>query len=124
MQLDVRFSGVGRSHRLNCNLEAAVLAPLERFRHWVRHVCLYVEDINGPRGGVDKQCRFVVHLRHMPPIVIQDRDETMLPLLHRIANRAAHTLSRKTKRKKMRASGKGRGGLSDHFASKVEANVA
>jgi hypothetical protein len=63
---------------------------------------LYVEDVNGPRGGVDKQCRCVLHLRRMPPVVIQDKDESMNALIYRVANRAAYALSQRTDRRTKR----------------------
>jgi hypothetical protein len=46
-------------------LEAA-LAPVGR--HLLR-VEAYLTDVNGPRGGPDKRCRVVAHLRSGPVIV-------------------------------------------------------
>ena len=98
MRLDIRFSGTKQNGNLNGKLEAILLDSLERFQRRVRHVCVFIEDVNGPKGGIDKQCRCVVHLRKMPPIVIQDEDTDLVALVHRIANRASYTLSEKTKR--------------------------
>lgn len=36
------------------------LAPLRAFLLWVD---VYLTDVNGPRGGPDKRCRVVAHLR-------------------------------------------------------------
>ncbi len=102
MRLDVRFSGTKHNVRWDKNLETVLLDSLERFQPWVRYVYLYIEDVNGPKGGVDKQCRCVVHLRRMPPVVIQAEGDNLTALTYRIANRASHTLNQKTKRKKMR----------------------
>lgn len=38
----------------------AVLAPVRRYLLWVD---AYLTDVNGPRGGPDKRCRVVAHLR-------------------------------------------------------------
>lgn len=46
-------------------LEAA-LAPVRRHLLWVD---AYLTDVNGPRGGPDKQCRVVAHLRTGPVVV-------------------------------------------------------
>ena len=81
------------------------LTALGRFGHLLKHVHLYIEDINGPRGGIDKQCRCLLHLRRMPPIVIQDQDENVGALVHRVADRAAYALSQKADRQKKRPKG-------------------
>jgi hypothetical protein len=46
-------------------LETA-LAPVQRFLLWVD---VYLTDVNGPRGGPDKRCRVVAHLRSGPVVV-------------------------------------------------------
>ena len=103
MQLNIRFSGGKRTDFGDYDYEHVLLSALERFRHRMKQVCLYVEDVNGPRGGIDKQVRCVLHLRRMPPIVIQDQDESMAALIYRVANRASYSLSRKADRRKKRS---------------------
>ena len=103
MQLNIRFSGGTRSDFGYHDYEEILASSLERFQHRLKQVYLYVEDINGPRGGIDKQCRCVLHLRRMPPIVIQDQDETMGALLYRVANRASYALSQRVDRTKKRS---------------------
>ncbi len=112
MRLDVRFSGTQQQSHWSDSLEAILLDALERFQRRVRYVCLYFEDVNGPKGGVDKQCRCVVHLRRMPPIVIQDEDANFVALVRRIANRAAYRLSERTKRRTQKGTRR-RGGPED-----------
>ncbi len=102
MQLDIRFSGVKRTHAWDSRFEDVLLCSLEKFRHRVKQICLYIEDVNGPKRGVDKQCRCVLHLRRMPPVVIQDQDESLVSLIYRIANRASYSLSQKTDRRNSR----------------------
>ena len=106
MKLDVRFIGVNHADFWDANLETILLESLERFRRWVKHVCLYIEDVNGPRGGVDKQCRCVVHLRRMPPVVVQTEADNMNALIYRTATRASYSLNRKTKRRIVRGASK------------------
>lgn len=98
MNLTIRFSGGRRADFGNFDLEGILATSLERFAHRLKQIYLYLEDINGPRGGVDKQCRCVLHLRRLPPVVIQDQDESVYALIHRVANRAAYALSQKTDR--------------------------
>jgi len=99
MNVQVHIANAQRSRLGGCDFENILLGTLERFQHRLKQVYLYIEDLNGPRGGVDKQCRCVLHLRRMPPIVVQDRDESLTSLIHRVANRAAYALSQKTDRR-------------------------
>jgi len=103
MQLTVRFSGGKRSDFGDHDYEGVLRDSLARFQYGLKQVCLYVEDVNGPRGGVDKQCRCVLHLRRQPPIVIKDEGDNMQSLLYRVANRASYALSQKVDRKSKRA---------------------
>jgi putative sigma-54 modulation protein len=102
MQLVLRFSGGTRADFGNHDYEGILGSALARFSHRLKQAYLYVEDVNGPRGGIDKQCRCVLHLRRMPPVVIQDQDESMTSLLYRVANRASYALSQKVDRRQQR----------------------
>ncbi len=103
MQMTIRFCGGKRSDFGSHNYEQIVGDSLERFRNQVKKVYLYIKDINGPRGGIDKHCRCVLHPQRIPPIVIQDQDENMVVLLHRVANRAAYVLSQKVSKSRKRS---------------------
>lgn len=108
MQINIHFSGGKRSNFGNYDYEQTLARSLERFQHRLKKVHVYIEDINGPKGCIDKQCRCVLHLRRMPPIVIQDQDESINALLYRVANRASYALIQKVERKKKRIRTKGR----------------
>ena len=98
MELVIRRKGNKRAYFACHDYQELILSSLERFRDRVKQVCLYVEDVNGHRRGIDKKCRCVLHLKRMAPIVIQDMDASMNALMHRIANRASYVLSQKADR--------------------------
>lgn len=75
---------------------------VERFEAWIRTVSIYVTDINGPRGGINKRCRIVVHTQAGAPIVIQETQEQISTAISRAIKRAAHTLKRKAAKKQDR----------------------
>jgi len=102
MQLTIRFSGGKRADFGNHDIEGVFEKSLTRFQRRLKKVFLYFEDVNGPRGGIDKQCRCVLQLRNLPPVVIQDQDSSMSSLIFRVANRAAYVLSQKTDRQNKR----------------------
>lgn len=76
MQLDLQ----SRPFTMTAALKHAVrtqLARLQaRFGDWLHYARVRLEDVNGPRGGVDKRCRMVFGLPQMQPIVVQARSET------------------------------------------------
>jgi len=45
---------------------------LDRFASRVRSITVRMDDVNGPRGGADKRCRVLVHVRGLPEIFVED----------------------------------------------------
>ena len=113
MHLHVRFVNEDRSTKSPEMIQEILLKQLQRFEHRLRQVQMYIEDVNGPRGGVDKHCRCVLHLRRMAPIVISDSDSSVMAMVHRVADRASHALSRNLERQ-----GQHRHGPSDSIKQK------
>lgn len=72
-----------------------VQEALGRFGAKIQRVQVTLSDVNGPRGGLDKECRLVIHPRRMPPIVIHDRDSNPGSLIHRVAGRASYALGQR-----------------------------
>lgn len=70
----------------------------------VNRVNVYFQDVNGPKGGCDKSCRLVIHMRRRPPVVIQDEDAELDPLLYRLLDRLGETLQRRNTSRRGRAS--------------------
>lgn len=98
MRIDLRFHGGKRADFGSHDYEAILASALARFAHRLKLVCVYVEDVNGPRGGVDKRCRCVLHRRRLPPLVIQDQGDRVGSLIYRVAQRAAHAVSKEVER--------------------------
>jgi hypothetical protein len=47
---------------------------LGKFAESIERVSLRTEDVNGPRGGVDRVCRIKVVMRGLPSIVFEKQD--------------------------------------------------
>ena len=69
---------------------------LDRLRH-LRRILVYVEDVNGPKGGTDKRCRIVAEFA-FSTILAQETQSTwqsaITRAIHRIARNAARQLQR------------------------------
>jgi putative sigma-54 modulation protein len=50
---------------------------LGKFADSIERVSLRTEDVNGPRGGIDRVCRVKVVLRGLPSVVIEKQDATL-----------------------------------------------
>ena len=67
-----------------------------------------LEDLNGPRGGVDTRCRIIVDTRTGGPIAAEAVDVDLVPAVDRAVDRAARSLARTPARRCFWASGAGR----------------
>ncbi len=109
MDLQIRFTNTGTISIHRDHVAEILTRSLSRFAHRLKSVQLFIEDVNGPRGGLDKQCRCVLHLRRKAPIIISDYDKSLIAMLHRVADRATFALTRHmgkaTKPKSKRRSG-------------------
>ncbi len=81
-------------------------ACLSKFGPSVKSVELFVEDVNGPRGGVDKGCRIIVKLRKMDEVAVSVNEDTFTKAIARSVNRAERAVSRKIQRRSLRAPGR------------------
>lgn len=95
MQMSVQVNDKYASSWVQSNLASILSGSLAKFRDRVRNVSLIIDDVNGPKGGVDKQCKCIVKVNRMAPIVIKDRDSSVGNLVRRVAERTAYTLARR-----------------------------
>lgn len=73
-----------------------------KFGNNVKTIEITVSDLNGPRGGIDKECRIVVSLKRMQDVVVTTKDEKLSKAISAVINRAERsvrrTLDRQAKR--------------------------
>jgi hypothetical protein len=55
-------------------IRAKLTRRLGKFADSIERASLRTEDVNGPRGGVDRVCRIKVVLRGLPSVVFEQRD--------------------------------------------------
>lgn len=73
-------------------LAARLERSLQRMRHGIRRVVLRVDDLNGPKGGVDRACRIEAELVHGGTVRAQARAEHLLAALDRAMQRVVRQL--------------------------------
>jgi hypothetical protein len=84
--------GISATETANSRIEAS----LSKFGSNIVSVELFVEDINGPRGGIDKECRLIVHLRKMDDVAVSVKEETFTKAISRAIRRAERAVGRKS----------------------------
>jgi len=50
---------------------------LAKYARSIERISVRLEDVNGPRGGVDQSCRIKVVLRALPSVVFESRDAAL-----------------------------------------------
>ena len=71
MQVEIRGKGLHVTGVLSTYIQRRLSFALGRFGRRVERVLVRVEDINGPKGGIDKQCRVAVVVPHSTTAVMQ-----------------------------------------------------
>jgi putative sigma-54 modulation protein len=106
MQLVIRATNVPVSDPIREHVARKVLSAVKRFGRRVSSVTVVIEDVNGPRGGIDKACRIEAGLaRAGEPVVITERSDDLYGAVDRAAGRFKQALARRTERRKSRRRG-------------------
>ena len=75
---------------------------LGRHAKSVERVSVRLRDVNGPRGGVDVQCRIKVVLRKLPSVVVEQQASAFRPALTEALAGAERSVRRTLQRRRMR----------------------
>jgi putative sigma-54 modulation protein len=93
MQIAIRTSHLSLQPEQRQQIERRASFALARLSAVIKRVEVSLADTNGPRGGVDKRCRVLVHLDGGATTFVEDRDSDLVCLIDRTmerAGRAAH----------------------------------
>jgi CBS domain-containing protein len=73
---------------------------LGKFAFDIERASVRVEDVNGPRGGVDKLCRIKIVLSGLPSVVAEDQDHDLKTAIDGALARAERAVRRAVERRK------------------------
>ena len=88
--------------KLRDHVESRADSAFNRLGSWVRGVTVSLDDINGPRGGVCKQCLVVVTTRSIGQIVVKATNTDVFASVSSAIRRAGRSLARKANELKRR----------------------
>lgn len=100
MRLQIQTQGLLLSRQDRDEIRTRIHNAFARFGHKTLGASLHLQDINGPRGGQDKNCHLVVELEDTTA-VITDRGSDLKSVVNRAVHRAVQTLRRQLQHQQM-----------------------
>ncbi|MCL5745688.1 MAG: HPF/RaiA family ribosome-associated protein [Acidobacteria bacterium] len=98
MRLHIRSKNFSLTDALREQVRSRLAFALARFRKRIKNITASLIDLNGRKGGVDKQCRLIVQLLPNRTVTIEETDSNVSAAIARAADRAGHTVSRTLER--------------------------
>jgi putative sigma-54 modulation protein len=80
-------------------IERRVEFALERFEEQIERVWIALVDINGTRGGNDKQCRVVINLNPSGSVQVDHVADSIESAASQAIERASHSVARTVERR-------------------------
>jgi putative sigma-54 modulation protein len=75
--LHIRVLGTELGNEDRQSIRRKLDLKLGKFAKAIERVSVRVEDVNGPRGGIDQVCRIKVVVRGQPSVVVEKRDASL-----------------------------------------------
>jgi len=100
MQLQIHRQNIRLDQNQLEEIERRMMFALDQFDSWVVDATVYVEDVNGNKGGIDKSCRVLVNLRSGKTIKVEDIDAELMAAVARAADRLSNAVGREIERKR------------------------
>jgi putative sigma-54 modulation protein len=100
MHVEIRATNFRLRHADRADIERRLQFALGRFDRRIVQVTLVLADVNGPRGGDDKQCRLLVRLAHSGKVTIEERQANVSFAVALAADRAGRAVSRRLNRRR------------------------
>ena len=103
MRIEIQARKLSLSRKLRRQTETRIRAALTRFDERILRVSLWLSDVNGPKGGSDKNCQLQIVMPGKPDVVIDETRDNLYLAINRAIERAGQTVVRKLDRRRARA---------------------
>jgi putative sigma-54 modulation protein len=102
MQFEISGQNLHVDQSIQSHVERQMNFALGPFDSWITRVTVHLEDVNGHRGGIDKECRVLVNLKGGKTVKVQDLDANMVSAINRAADRVGQAIGREVDRRRDR----------------------
>ncbi|MEO8098542.1 MAG: hypothetical protein ABI811_12640 [Acidobacteriota bacterium] len=99
MKILIRVHGIELTDELNEDVERSIAFAVDRFAPIMQDVLLYIVDLNGPKGGVDKLCHITATPISGDRVLILERGTEVLDTVQRAARSLKHRLGKDVQRR-------------------------
>ena len=96
MNVRIQTQGFTLTPAIAARVHEQIKGTLERYVDDVIAVDVYLRDLNGPKGGEDKQAGIRLQLRHVAPVTIISVDNDLYRAISRSARRSRRAVRRST----------------------------
>jgi putative sigma-54 modulation protein len=98
MRVAIQSSGFAMTNALRLSTEHRLATALGWARGHMRKLAVWLSDVNGPRGGIDKRCKIQVQLDNGREVIIEEREADLYAAIDRAAERADRAIVRQVER--------------------------
>jgi len=98
MQLQIKSRHLAIDQSIQDYIYRKLAFSLDRFEQVLSSLTIRLKDLNGPRGGKDKECQISASLPHSRSLVIVDQDSDLHTAIDRAVDRFKGTLVKLLKR--------------------------
>ncbi len=96
----IRLAGVRVEKDARAYVRRKLRSRLAKFGASVERISVRMEDLNGPRGGVDQVCRIKGVLKGLPSIVVERRGDTLEAAVEGAVDGVERTVRRRLQRRR------------------------
>ena len=98
MRVAIQANGFEMTSALRAYTEHRLATALGWARRHMRKLAVWLSDVNGPRGGVDKRCKIQVQLDGGREVIIEELEADLYAAIDRAAERADRAIVRQVER--------------------------
>ena len=101
MEIAIRTRQIGWNEELQEHVERSIEFATDRHKSRIERITVYLSDLNGPRGGVDKACQITAEIRGARPVLILEKGDDLRAVVNRAARRLGYRVGRRAHRQRM-----------------------
>jgi ribosome-associated translation inhibitor RaiA len=93
MELSIRTRSVELTDEIRDLVTRRIELALDTFEDRIKSCLVYLMDLNGPKGGVDKICQIDIQVQGVGDLVVREAGSTVAAALSRATRRAKYRVS-------------------------------
>jgi ribosome-associated translation inhibitor RaiA len=109
MEVAVRARDIVWNEDLHERVQRSIEFAVDCHSSRIDRISVYLADLNGPRGGVDKLCQITAEIRGAKPVRILEKGDDLVTAVNRAARRLGYRIGRRVHRRRIAGAPEHRG---------------